>query len=337
MSLRDICKYRTIWMGLAILWVIFFHADILVTNRAINAIKTFGYGGVDIFIFASGIGCYHSYFRDSSPLDFLRRRLLRLGPSYIPFIIVWIILGLYSNNLDISSSIGNLFAIQGFTSNGHDFNWYLTGMIICYLLTPYIASYIKANSNSKAFLLVLFLVVLSIAFWKDSRLIISMSRVPLFVIGMIVEKNADQKISKKELLIGGVCFLLGWGFLICSYVFANSYLWDFGLWWYPFVMIVPFLCVLISVMFVYLEKIKVGRLLKDILTAIGEISFELYLIHIFVFSYSEKIIRNVGFDCEVINWLLLFVTVILLSLILNWISKKLRTLFIEKQDKKVRG
>ena len=55
MSFKDIIKYRNIWMGLAILWTIFYHAEIWPAGDFLTWIKTIGYGGVDIFLFASGI------------------------------------------------------------------------------------------------------------------------------------------------------------------------------------------------------------------------------------------------------------------------------------------
>ena len=81
MTLRDTFKYRSIWMGFAILWVVFYHINIPINNTPIFFLKTFGYGGVDIFIFASGIGCYYSYLRDRSPLDFIKRRNCSKGSS----------------------------------------------------------------------------------------------------------------------------------------------------------------------------------------------------------------------------------------------------------------
>ena len=53
-------KYRDTWVGIAMLWIVFFHLDIDIGNKVLSLIKLFGYGGVDICLFCSGIGCYNS-------------------------------------------------------------------------------------------------------------------------------------------------------------------------------------------------------------------------------------------------------------------------------------
>lgn len=48
-------------MGLAILWVMFFHSSIKIDNFILNVLKIIGYGGVDIFLMISGLGLYYAY------------------------------------------------------------------------------------------------------------------------------------------------------------------------------------------------------------------------------------------------------------------------------------
>lgn len=59
-------KYRTELMGIAILWVMFFHLSIDINNRILNLIKTIGYGGVDIFLMISGLGLYYAYKKNNN-------------------------------------------------------------------------------------------------------------------------------------------------------------------------------------------------------------------------------------------------------------------------------
>ena len=73
-------KYRTELMGIAILWVMFFHLSIDINNRILNLIKTIGYGGVDIFLMISGLGLYYAYKKNNNIKLFYKRRLLRLLP-----------------------------------------------------------------------------------------------------------------------------------------------------------------------------------------------------------------------------------------------------------------
>ena len=115
MTVKKMISYRSVWMGLAILWIMFFHSD-MALNLPFSYLKIIGYGGVDIFFFASGIGNYYSYNKDGKPLDFIKRRIFRLIPVYIPVILIWCLFSVMSNSISIWSVPGNLLGIQGFTA-----------------------------------------------------------------------------------------------------------------------------------------------------------------------------------------------------------------------------
>ncbi len=58
-------------MGLAILWVIYYHLPHdFITNPLFLKLQLFGYAGVDIFVYASEIGCYYSLSKNSETLPF---------------------------------------------------------------------------------------------------------------------------------------------------------------------------------------------------------------------------------------------------------------------------
>ena len=85
-------RYRTHLMGLAMLWVIFFHSSIIIHNPIIDFVKSIGYGGVDIFLMLSGLGLYYSYRKCSNPVSFYKRRVFRILPTYIPIVLGYYIL-----------------------------------------------------------------------------------------------------------------------------------------------------------------------------------------------------------------------------------------------------
>ena len=58
MTIKETIRFRSVWMILAMLWIILFHSELSFEFEVFKYIKTIGYGGVDIFLFASGIGCY---------------------------------------------------------------------------------------------------------------------------------------------------------------------------------------------------------------------------------------------------------------------------------------
>ena len=64
MKTKDYFQYRSVWMGVAIIFIVFFHSEMTFDNIIVETIREFGYGGVDIFQFVSGIGCYYSLQKD---------------------------------------------------------------------------------------------------------------------------------------------------------------------------------------------------------------------------------------------------------------------------------
>lgn len=82
-------KYRTELMGISILWVMFFHSTISVNNTILRLIKDIGYGGVDIFLMLSGLGLYYAYKKNNNILEFYKRRVLRILPTYLPVVVVY--------------------------------------------------------------------------------------------------------------------------------------------------------------------------------------------------------------------------------------------------------
>ena len=98
MNLRVISKYRTQLMGIACLWIMFFHNRFQWTGT--NLLRTFlkqGNVGVDIFMFLSGVGLYYSLQSGKNLGAFYWRRVIRLLIPYcllaIPYYLWLIIIG----------------------------------------------------------------------------------------------------------------------------------------------------------------------------------------------------------------------------------------------------
>ena len=89
MHFKDFLRYRQSWLGVALIWIMFFHMpfDFGLLQYPIAA----GYGGVDICFFASGIGCFYSLSSNSDVLSFMKRRTQRLLPTYLIFIVFWLV------------------------------------------------------------------------------------------------------------------------------------------------------------------------------------------------------------------------------------------------------
>ena len=245
-------SYRSVWMGIAILWIMYFHLPHdFITNPLLLKLQLYGYGGVDIFLFASGIGCFYSLGKrntEFSNLDFFKRRLLRILPAYWTFMVFWIALEIPRLHIGIQSIIGNLLGIQAFVPQGISFNWYIGLIFVLYLLAPIMYELCKRTDSLPRALLLTGLVILFTVPWiGDQGMLIYITRFPIFFVGMLFGKLGleERSISWKIWLVM-IMTLVGvvalWIVDRCFY----DYIWISGLAWYVFLPIVPGLCLCIS-------------------------------------------------------------------------------------------
>lgn len=285
-------SYRSVWMGIAIIWIMLFHSQISLPNP-LNWLLLIGYGGVDIFLFASGIGNYYSYLKDKAPLKFFKRRLFRLAPAYIPIILIWCLYFVLYKEMSIWAVIGNLFGVQFLSTSGIAFNWFITGLLICYLLTPYLAEFIHNHKLFENFLLVIVLIIFSLSFMNDENLVLVMTRLPIYTLGMIFAKHEDTIIRKKAVYL--VCgFFIGNILLFLSYKFLYKYLWNYGLHWFPFILIVPGACWIMSELSALCDRCFLSVFVRFV-KFLGTFTFEIYLVYFFALylfgGYADKTIH----------------------------------------------
>ena len=295
MEMRDTLKYRNIWLGCAMLWIVLYHSDLRVPTSILGYFKGMGYGGVDICLFASGIGCYFSLEKNSDNLSFLKRRFFRLTPTYWCFLAIWFISKALMGKFEISAVMGNLLGIQSLTGQGKDFNWYISALILLYLLAPILKNIVDRSSKNVHYLVVLgILLAVSLAYWETDKFIIIMTRLPIFYTGMIYAKHCrdGKKLEYKDIFLSSFMMLVGIAIYFVFRFEFEDYLWKFGLYWYPFILITPGICILISLVMEYMEKCKWLRWIEQLLNFIGNYSFEIYLVHILVFKVTTYLIET---------------------------------------------
>ena len=78
-------------MGFAILWVISFHYQFL-DSTPIGAFTQKGFLGVDMFIALSAFGLCFSLSKESNYIKFLKKRVLRIVPTWWLLITVMLLL-----------------------------------------------------------------------------------------------------------------------------------------------------------------------------------------------------------------------------------------------------
>lgn len=88
----SISKTRGIIMGIATIWIAFFHSPNLhveklfkieILENIIIFIRNLGNVGVDIFLLLSGIGLYYSFSNKNNIKEFYKKRAIRILPQVI--------------------------------------------------------------------------------------------------------------------------------------------------------------------------------------------------------------------------------------------------------------
>ncbi|MEE0265882.1 MAG: acyltransferase [Acutalibacteraceae bacterium] len=306
MYFKDLLRYRNAWLGCAMIWIFLFHAEVNFGVAVLNKIKDIGYGGVDICLFASGIGCYYSLTSDSDAVNFLKRRLKRIMPTYFIFIVAWLAYMFLCNDFGWRMAIGNLFAVQHLTGLEQSFNWYISAILIFYIVAPYFKRLVDKASFGVNLLVIAFLIILSIPFWRSFTYIVIATRVPIFYIGMLFGKlckqdkkmNVASAVTLTVMLIAGVAMWFAFLYLL------NADLWAYGLYWYPFILIAPPLCILVSYVARILEKNRVSKKLLEAVSLIGNYSFEVYLLHLPLVAVVSMLINRYELqNISVIVWI----------------------------------
>lgn len=335
MELKKCLKFRNLWIGIAMLWIVFYHGSLELSSEALVLFKNFGYGGVDICLFASGIGCYFSLEKDPDILRFLSRRAKRLGPTYLCFIIPWLLWKNTVFRMPVRAILGNLLGLQTLVSWEHHFNWYIGGLVIYYFSMPYLKRLTDSCKNIRQDLLAwVCLVVITVSFWDKREVIVILSRLPVLYSGMVFGKLTKQGYALKM----RDCFVLGIGVvagalaLLAFQKNVPELLWNWGLYWYPFALIVPGSCVFFSVMAEKTETYSPLCWFNKFLETVGIYSFELYLVHVFL--YEGLMPEIIGYLWRITvnwQWVMTLPVIILGTFLLNRVASLVSRIILKQK------
>ena len=282
MRFDTLFRYRKQCMAAAIVLILLNHMKAFWPENPAKIAASFFYGGVDLFFFLSGVGCFFSWRRDRDPAAFLRRRALRILPSYLPFILVWLTLQAAKSGITPTAVLANLLGVQGFVKLEPAFNWYVSALWLSYLLTPWLAALAeRCDTKPRAFAALAGLLLLSAAFWGDRELIILMTRLPVFLAGMLFAAESERReaLTRTETVLLLALIPVG---AVLLWEFAKYWpdrLWSCGLHWYPFLLIAPGACLAIAAAASALERFRAGRALNRAAGFVGGYTFEIYLTH----------------------------------------------------------
>ncbi|WP_025691346.1 acyltransferase family protein [Paenibacillus zanthoxyli] len=325
-----ISTYRTQLMGIAILWIVFFHSTINTSSfPIINTFKTIGYGGVDIFLMLSGLGLYFSCQKDNNVITFYKRRLLRIIPTYMIFVFIICLLYWYVGEMSLTDVVLNLTTLSFWMDSKNKFDWYVPAILVLYLLTPVFMYYFKSKNkyiSVAAAILIGLLITIAITPTPLSYLNIFTIRIPIFFMGFLIGYWIEngKKANLLHLIVNIVMAILGLIFLAVSIKYLSyEFSWHYGLFWYPFILITLPLCMFLAAFLQTLSELGIKKFI--FLTFCGTHSLEIYLIHERVLHITAKISGSLSIDNFIYNLIC-----ILIALVMAFLLKKSITSFTTK-------
>lgn len=217
-------RYRGELMGIAMLYVMLFHAYEL--NDAVLPFKAFrsmGFAGVDIFLVLSGMGiCCSLAQREQEPYGrYLGRRLRRLLPAF------WLVVGIYSVALAAAGRITpdvifwNLSTLYYWFNVPGGFNWYISVILVFYLAAPLYFKLFRRCPHKEWLTLAVYLAgyLLYRVTWNAGLLHLPdfLLRIPDFAMGFLVGSYVmeGKKLNARHLAVWGAALILGVAVVPC--------------------------------------------------------------------------------------------------------------------------
>lgn len=339
-KVKDLLKYRSVWMTFSILFIMLTHSGFHFPGLMRSAINAGGVLGVDTFIFASGLGCAFSLCKNSDALSFYSRRASKILPTYWFFMLFWVAGKLFLRNITPLQILGNLFGIEYFSENGNAFNWYISSLLVTYLIAPVLVAIAqKCRKLSHYFLAFAILFLMTVSFWRNDTLMVVIARFPIFFLGIGIGvwcNNAKEERTLSYEAIAGVFGLMIVGLVFGVIVFLRykEYGWSFGLDFYPYILVVPGTCVFVSLICRLLEKCRVGRAVVRVLEFIGGYTFEIYLVHLSVFRLVTTYSTDKGITVPNSIWCVVFLIACVLAALFCFLKNGLLRLWAKRSKKK---
>lgn len=210
--LSDLSAYRSELMGWSILWVMMLHFR-FITLKPLGFIAQYGFAGVEIFMFVSGLGLYYSLEKDHRLVPFYTKRLKRIFPVYY-------LVGIFASLLLFSDSLPLYFfrySTIGFWTGGPYLEWYIPSIVLLYLLAPLIKRLVNPQYAWLLTVILLFLIVSSwylarVQFFADRGHYFCYYRIPAFILGMVcgrlIQHGAGIRPYLTVLFAGIPCFVV---------------------------------------------------------------------------------------------------------------------------------
>ncbi len=240
---RDLKKSRSLIMGLAILWVAFYHIPWLDKAPWLDFIHDVGYIGVDVFLLISGIGAVHS-MESRGRKGYLIQRVKRILPGLVPVLLVWSGIMLSIGVMNLRQFFGSITLTGWWLGQDLQLNWYFSAVWMYYLLGAALYRPVAEGKYPGLWVVLSVPVTLGLIritpFWHHPT---ALTRIPVFLLGMLLGRMEKRGREQQARVLVSVLFPVGLVLVALTWFgplepFGDS----LGLWWYPFALVVPGAC-----------------------------------------------------------------------------------------------
>ena len=281
-SWESVSVYRSQLMGVAMLGVILEHSRS--TNvpyvLPLDFISRIGSSGVDMFLFVSGIGMVYSLSKNSNTLAFYKRRVRKFFPETMPWIAMYSLHRVAIGKIGIGVFIANCLGI-GYWVSASGFNWYYSFILLLYLVSPLMYRLLRRRETRYGWAVAMIAASMAFLFFlydvlDATRMYVSFSRGPIFVIGMLAGFWLQEGITlSREEYRSLLPIVLVFSFLAYESAMLNLSP-IIGCMLFCYCIFAPGLCLLLSRLFC---RVKDGWLMR-FLRWTGENSLLLFVLNI---------------------------------------------------------
>lgn len=276
-NINLLSRYRACLMGASAILIILCHAPAYVDlPNCVAALLSRGGWGVDIFLFLSGLGLYHSLSSISNDVNCslklwytkrFKRLLIPYTLSYVP---LCVIRGIIRGD-SLLNIVGDISTLSFWTR--HSGAWFVALIIPLYIIAPFLYSLFKdAKSDRHKFIVMSSMVIICLIFgayvFKGVEyrgfiynLQFASSRVPSFIFGMYLGHYVLNQYKIKYPLL--ICMIVSLAACIFKYYIPSLTISCF--------MALPTMLIMI---FVFSKDIKI---INSACNFMGNISLESYL------------------------------------------------------------
>jgi peptidoglycan/LPS O-acetylase OafA/YrhL len=302
---------RSLLMGLAIAGVAFFHTPFHIEAWWLYLVHENLCCGVDLFLFFSGLGACHS-IQAHGRKGYLQQRVRRILPGLYLFLVPWSICMVAIGAMSLKQFVGSVTLVGWWLGQELQLNWYFSAVWMFFLLAVLLYPWFFRPKHPVVLWLGLVLLTLPLQPLRDNYWYsMVVSRIPIFLTGMLFGRLEQTGFRRERLLeIGSLlAMVLGLGLIVWVYRGIGwTYGTSLGLWWYPYLFVIPGGAVLISWVGTLLRRYAWGLKLLHPFELLGRSSSEILMVHVGLYKIIRYFTKPSGWA-----WLLIFFGCLLLG------------------------